>query len=131
VRKGSDRALARAGSTGDLARARGSRWPWLIVVVGVGALKADAYASLLHHRASLIAALAAALVVSVIRLRPKPLLVAALAAALLASSLAPHPALLGVALGFGAFAVLVALFFTISTVLHARQQRAARSRGGR
>ena len=113
-------------SSGEVvARRRGARWPWLVVVVVVGALKADAYASLIDHRASLIAALAVALVVSVIRLRPKPLLIAALTAALVASAVAVHPAVLGVALGFGVFAVLVALFFTISTVLHARQ------RGGR
>jgi hypothetical protein len=125
VRKRSDRAVGRADSPGEVARRTGPRWLCLIVVVAVGAVKADAYASLIDHRASLIAALAAALVVSVIRLRPKPLLIAALTAALVASAVAVHPAVLRVALGFGVFAVLVALFFTISTVLHARQ------RGGR
>jgi hypothetical protein len=125
VRKRSGRAVARGRSSGEVAaRGRGTRWPWLIVVVVAGALKADAYASLIHHRAALIAALAAALVASVIRLRPKPILIAALTAALAASAVALHPAVLGVAVGFGAFAVLVALFFTISTVLHARQRRA-------
>jgi hypothetical protein len=128
VRKRSNRAVARAGSSGEvLARGRGTRWPWLIVVVAAGALKADAYASLIHHRASLIAAVAAALVASVIRQRPKPLLIAALTATLLATSVALHPVVAGVAFGFGAFALLVALFFAISTVLHARQ-RHARSR---
>jgi uncharacterized membrane protein YhhN len=129
VRGRSDRAVARAGSSGEIVgRGRGARWPWLIVVVAAGALKADAYASLLEHRAALISALAAALVASVIRQRPKPLLIAALSAALLASALALHPAVIGVAVGVGAFVLLVALFFAISTVLHARQSRADRGR---
>jgi uncharacterized membrane protein (DUF485 family) len=92
----------------------------------VGAVKVEAYASLLHHRGSLIGVLAVGLVLSV--LRPKPLAIAAFAAGILAFALAPHPVLLGVALGFGAFALLIALFFTISTVLHARQSRAVQGR---
>ena len=126
MRKRADRAVARAGSSGEIVgRGRGTRWPWLIVVVAAGALKADAYASLFEHRAALISALAAALVASVIRQRPKPLLIAAFSAALVASALAVHPNVVGVALGFGAFVVLVALFFAISTVLHARQRHAS------
>jgi hypothetical protein len=97
------------------------------LVVAAGALKADAYASLLEHRAALISALAAALVASVIRQRPKPLWIAALSAALFASALALHPTVVGVAVGFGAFALLVALFFAISTVLHARQRHGGRA----
>ena len=62
--------------------------------------------------------------------RPKPLLIAALTAALVATTVAPHPVLLGVGVGFGAFAVLIALFFTISTVLHARQRRSRHARPG-
>lgn len=129
MRERSDRPLAPARSSGSgevVARGRRTRWPWLIVVVVVGALKVEAYASLLEHRAALIAALAAALVASVIRQRPKPLLIAALGAALFASALAPHPVLAGVALGVGAFVLLVVLFFAISTVLHARQRHAPR-----
>lgn len=95
----------------------------MIVAIAVGAVKVQAYGSLVHHRGALIAALAVALVASVVRLRPKPLLIAALMGALVATTVAPHPVLAGVALGFGAFALLVALFFTISTVLHARQRR--------
>jgi hypothetical protein len=131
VRKRADRAVARAGSSGEIVgRGRGTRWPWLIVVVAAGALKADAYASLLEHRAALISALAAALVASVLRQRPKPLLIAGLSAALVASALAVHPVLAGVALGFGTFALLVALFFAISTVLHARQRHGAQAPRG-
>jgi hypothetical protein len=84
------------------------------------------YASLLHHRGSLIGVLAVGLVVSV--LRPKPLAIAAFAAGILAFALAPHPAVLGASLGFGAFVVLIALFFTISTVLHARQSHTVQGR---
>jgi hypothetical protein len=93
-------------------------------VIAAGAVKVDAYASLLHHRGGLIAVLAIGLVGSV--LRPKPLAIAAFAAGVFAFALAPHPAMLGVSLGFGAFVVLIALFFMISTVLHARQRPAAR-----
>jgi hypothetical protein len=35
----------------------------------------------------------------------------------------PHPVLAGVGIGFGAVALLVALFFGIATILHARQRR--------
>ncbi len=99
MRQRSDRSLARTGLSGDVTRARGTRWPWLIVAIVVAALKVEAYASLLEHRGALIGALAVALVVSVVRLRPKPLLIASL--------------------------------FTISTVLHARQQHAVATPGGR
>jgi uncharacterized membrane protein (DUF485 family) len=128
VRKRSDRAVAAQGSSGELvARGRGTRWPWLIVAIAAGALKADAYASLVHHRGQLIAALGAALLASLIRQRPKLLLIAGFGAALIASAVAPHPVLAGVALGVGAFVLLVALFFAISTVLHARQRRVQRA----
>lgn len=102
MRQRADRSLERTGSSGQVTRSRGTRWPWLIVVIAV---------------------------VSMVRLRPKPLLIAALVAALLATTLAPHTAVLGVALGFGAFAVLVALFFTISTLLHARRRHSAPAAG--
>lgn len=131
MRERSDRSVALVRSSNDVAtRGRGTRWPWLIVAVVVGALKVDAYESLLHHRGALIGALALALLASVVRLRPKPLLIAALTAALVATTAAPHPVLAGVGVGFGAFAVLIALFFTISTVLHARQRRSRHARPG-
>lgn len=88
-----------ARSSSDVAtRGRGTRWPWLIVAVVVGAVKVQAYGSLLHHRGALIGALAVALVVSVVRMRPKPL--------------------------------LIALFFTISTALHARERHERWARPG-
>jgi hypothetical protein len=122
VRERSDQAVALPGSSGDLvARGRGRRWPWLIVAVAVGAVKADAYASLVHHRGELIAALGIGLFAAL--LRTTPIAVAAFSAGILAVALGIHPVLAGVALGFGAFALLVALFFAISTVLHARQHR--------
>jgi hypothetical protein len=124
VRKRADRALARAGEVA--ARGRSTRWPWLIVIVVVGALKVEAYASLVEHRGSLIAALALGLAFSV--LRSKPLAIAVFAAGILGFALALHPLLAGVGLGVGAFALLIALFFTISTVLHARQRHAGRVR---
>jgi hypothetical protein len=113
-----------ARSSGDaVARGRGTRWPWLIVVIGVGAVKVEAYASLLHDRGGLIAVLAVGLSVSV--LRSKPVAIAAFTAAILGFALAFHPVVAGVGVGLGAFALLIALFFAIATVLHARQRRAA------
>jgi hypothetical protein len=88
--------------------------------MGVGALKVQAYASLVQHRGAMIAALAVGLFAAF--LRTKPLAIAAFAAGIVGFALALHPVLDGVALGFGTFALLVALFFAISTVLHARQR---------
>ncbi len=93
--------------------------------MAVGAVKVQAYASLMHHRGALIGALAVGLVISVLRTRP--LAIAVFSAGILAFALALHPVLAGVGVGFGAFALLVALFFTISTVLHARQRRRRRA----
>ena len=94
--------------------------------MGVGAVKVDAYASLVHHRGGMLAVLAIGLLGVV--LRPKPVGIAAFAAAILALALAPHPFVLGVALGVGAFVVLMTLFFAISTALHARQEHTVRGR---
>ncbi len=126
LRKRSERAVARPESPGQVvARGRGTRWPWLIVLIGAGAVKADAYASLVHHHGQLIAALGVGLFAAV--LRTKPIAIAAFAAGILGFALALHPVLAGVALGVGAFVVLVALFFAISTVLHARQRHVRRA----
>jgi len=127
VRECTDRPLGFARPSGeDVARGRGTRWPWLIVVVGVGAVKVEAYASLLHDRGELIAVLAVGLSLAV--LRAKPVAIAALTAGIVGFALALHPVLAGVGLGVGAFALLIAVFFTISTVLHARQGHADRAR---
>jgi hypothetical protein len=74
----------------------------------------------------LIAVLAVGLALSFLRSRFVAL--AAFAAGIVAFAVALHPVLEGVALGVGAFALLIALFFTISTVLHARQGHAGRAR---
>jgi hypothetical protein len=91
----------------------------VIVLIAVGAIKAEAYASAAHHGA-LIPVFAIGLAASV--LRTKPLGIAAFGAGLLAVALALHPIALGVGFGLGAFVLLIALFFAISTVLHARQR---------
>jgi uncharacterized membrane protein (DUF485 family) len=120
VRERFGRSLTRTGSPGQVTRARATRWPWAIVLVAGVALKAQAYASLVNHRGGLIVALAVWLGFSVLRF--KPLLIAPLTAALLAFAVAPHPVGFGVALGVGAFVVLIVLFFAISTALHMRQR---------
>jgi hypothetical protein len=127
VRSRADRSLARTESSSQITRARGARrWPWVIAAFAVAIVKGEGYASLIHHRGGLIVLLAVALGFSL--LRPKPLLIAAFGAALVAFALAPHPAGLGVALGFGAFVLLIGLFFAIATVLHARQPGSRRGR---
>ncbi len=120
MRERADRSLAPTGSSSDLTRARGGRWPWAIVFVAVAGLKAEAYASLVNDRPGMIAVLAVGLGVSLLRF--KPVAIAVFSAPLLAFAVAPHPALLGVAFGVGVFAFLIALFFAISTVLRARQR---------
>jgi hypothetical protein len=90
--------------------------------------KAHVLAGVIEHRASVVAFLAVALALSVLRTRPVG--IALTAAPLLAFTLAPSSTVLGIALGLGAFAVLLALFVAIGTVLHARQnQDRARSSG--
>ena len=104
-----------------LGRPRGARWPWLIVAIAVGAFKARGVTEVIHYRAGVIAVLALVLVGSV--LRPRPVFIAAATAALLAFALAPHPAGVGIALGVGAFVVLMVLFFAIATLLQASGRR--------
>ncbi|MBV8948471.1 MAG: hypothetical protein JO286_17175 [Solirubrobacterales bacterium] len=103
-----------------LDRPRGARWPWLILAIAAGAVKARGIEEVTHHRPEVIAALALVLVASL--LRPRPVLMAAAAAGLLAFALAPHPAGVGIAVGVGAFVVLMLVFFAIATMLHARQR---------
>ncbi len=127
MRTRADRSLARTDSSSQITRARGARrWPWVIVAFVAAAVKGEGYTSLIHHRGGLIVVFAVALGFSL--LRPKPLLIAGFAAAPLAFAVAPHPAVLGLALGFGAFVLLIGLFFAIATVLHARQGRPDRGR---
>ena len=109
-------------------QARRGGWAWLIVGVVLVAAKADALAQVEHHRTVLIVVLALGLAVSVLRARP--VRVAVLAAALSAWLLDLRSTALGVGLGLAGFALLMAVFFAIATVLHARQDhaRAGRSR---
>ena len=89
----------------------------------IAALKSGALFKVLFHHGELIAVLAVLLVTSV--LRGRPVGIAATTSLLLAFVLGAHSLGLGLALGFGGFALLMALFFAISTVLLARQNRGA------
>ena len=108
-----------------MTRARGARWPWVIVAIVASAVKAVGWATLLHHRATFIVVLAVGLGSSLLRIRL--VLTAALLAVLLPVALAPHPVLLGVGFGLAVFVVLMVVFFAIATALRARD---ARPRGG-
>jgi len=105
----------------DGSRSR-RRLPLLIGGVVLALVKVDGLAVALDHRSTLFAFLALALVGAV--LRPRPVVIAATVAPLLALVLDPHSLLAGVAIGFGAFVLLMVLFVGIATALHARQARA-------
>ena len=90
-----------------------------MVGVGLVLLKAEALPELLRHRGWVIAILGLGLVSSVLRMRP--VAVALTAGPLLAFALAPGSTALGIAVGVGAFGLLLALFFVIGAVLMARQ----------
>jgi hypothetical protein len=101
----------------------------LIVGIGLALGKTEGLRELLHHQGELIALLGLGLAFSV--LRPRPVGIALTAAPLLAFALAPRSTVLGIALGLGGFVLLLALFFAVASVLHARQEqgRAAGHRG--
>ena len=107
---------------------RNRRWPAVIGGLVIAALKSEAVLKLLIHRHSLIAVTAALLLGAVLRIRPVG--TAAAAALLVALVLGAHSLGLGLALGFGGFALLMTLFFAISAVLHLRQDRASRASRG-
>jgi hypothetical protein len=115
-----------AGEKPERTRRERARWPWFIGGALLALGKAQGFAAVFDHRSGLIVVLALMLVGSV--LRPRPALVAATVAALLALALDLHPLVAGVALGLGAFLLLMVLFVGIATVLHARQG-ATSSRG--
>jgi hypothetical protein len=87
-----------------------------VVLVG---LKAEALSGLLHHRGWVIAILGLGLVSSVLRARLVG--IAMTVGPLLAFALDPGSTALGIAVGVGAFGVLLAVFFAVGTLLMARQ----------
>jgi hypothetical protein len=91
-------------------------------------LKSEALLKLILHRGELVAVLAVLLVTSLLRGRPVGIAVAT--SLLLAFVVGVHSLGLGLAIGFGGFALLMALFFAISTMLLARQNRGATGSGG-
>jgi hypothetical protein len=100
---------------------RERRWPWVIGAIVLAGLKSDAVVKIIFHRGELIALAAIALAASLLRVRPVGTAVAT--ALLLGLVLGAHSFGLGLGLWFGALALLMALFFAISSVLHARQNR--------
>jgi hypothetical protein len=115
--------LETPGTGGKTTRARGRnrRWPALIGGLVLAVVKSEGLARLVVHRGGLIAACAVWLALAVLKV--KPVAIAVTAALLIALVLGVHSFGLGLELGFGGFALLMALFFAISTVLHLRQRR--------
>jgi hypothetical protein len=106
------------------SRGRNRRWPAVIGGLVLAGLKSEGLARTVIHRGGLITVVAIFLVTSVLRVRPVGTAVAT--ALLLALVLGAHSLGLGLGLGFGGFALLMALFFAISTVLLARQRHSRR-----
>lgn len=100
---------------------RDRRWPWVIGGLVLAGLKSEGLARAALHRGGLIALVAIALAACLLRVRPVGTAVAT--ALLLGLVLGAHSLGLGLGLGFGGFALLITLFFAISAVLHARQNR--------
>jgi hypothetical protein len=119
-----------ADPEGTAARRVGRRrdWAWMVVGVGLALLKTEVLSGLLHHEIWVIVMLALGLVFSV--LRTLPIGVALTAGPLLAFALGPSSTALGIAVGVGAFVLLVGLFFAVGTVLRARQDH-SRSRASK
>ena len=113
--------LAETHDTRGLQQRRQPRrgWPCVIVAVVVGVVKSDGYRVVLHNRVGVMVAFGVVLALSV--LRPKPVHVAVAAAALVALALHPQALVLGVAIAFGAFVLLMTVFVAVAAVLHARQ----------
>jgi hypothetical protein len=119
--------LAKPGTGAKATRDRRGKRGWSAVIGGflLAVLKSHVLLRLLLHRHALIGVVAAALAGSLLRTRP---VATAVATALLAALvLGAHSIGLGLALGFGGFALLMALFFAVSTILHARQRRRSRA----
>jgi hypothetical protein len=117
-----------AGGASPAHRPQDRRWPWVILIAAGVAVKGDALASAVHHRASWLVLLSLLSFVSLLRAR---LLAAALfGGLLLAFAIDPHSVLVGIAVGVGAFFVLIVLFAAIGTALNMRDalRSAARSR---
>jgi hypothetical protein len=110
------------GAAATRSGARKRRWPALIGGLVLAAVKSEALLRLIVHRGSLIVVVAVLLGGSLLRTRPVG--TAAGSALLLALVLGAHSVGLGLSVGFGVFALLITLFFAISAVLHARQNRA-------
>jgi hypothetical protein len=118
--------LERTGTGADTTRPRkrGRRWPALLGGLVIALLKSEALAKVIFHRGELVAVVAVLLATSLLRVRPVGLAFGT--ALLVALLLGAHSLGFGLALGFGGFALLMTLFLAISTVLHARQNRALR-----
>jgi hypothetical protein len=120
--------LERPGTGTKTARSRGRnrRWPAVIGGLVLAALKSEALFRLVLNRGGLVVVVALLLAGSLLRARPIGIAVAI--PVLVALVVGAHSLGLGLGLGFGGFVLLMALFFAISTVLHARQTYASTGR---
>jgi hypothetical protein len=109
------------GTTTTRQRRSNRRWTALLGGLVLAAAKSEGLARLIVHRHTLIVVAAGLLARSLLTVRPVATAVAI--PLLLALVLGAHSLGLGLALGLGGFAVLMTLFFSISAVLHARQNR--------
>ena len=96
------------------ARSRAS-WPWIAVALVIGVGKTEGFRLLEHHVWGWTIVLGVTSGWSLLRARP--VLTALFAAPAISILLKPHPAGVGVAVGFALFAILIALFVAIGTAL--------------
>jgi hypothetical protein len=114
------------GGASPARRLQDRRWPWVIVIVAAAAAKGAVIANVFHHRSGAIVVLAVLAAVSL--LRGRPLWLAMFGGPLLAVALHPHPLLLGIAVGVGAFFVLIVLFAALGTALNMGDALRSRAR---
>jgi uncharacterized membrane protein len=103
-----------APSTKPQPRSHAS-WPWIVVALVIGVGKTEGVRLLGHHVWGWAILLGVASAWSLLRARP--VLTALFAAPAISLLLKPRPVGIGVAVGFATFAVLVAVFVAIGTVL--------------
>ena len=122
--------LEKPGTGAEATRERKRNWPWVIVGVVLAAGKVEGLHVVEHHRIELIVAVTIGLAWSVLRTN---VTVVAVGAGLLLALLLHPPFLVGAGIGLGLFVMLMTLFYAISAVLHAGQNRSTTglSRRGR
>jgi hypothetical protein len=114
-------APATAGQSREEQPRPRASWPWIAVALVIGVGKTEGFRLLEHHVWGWTIVLGITACWSLLRARP--VLTALFGAPAITLLLKPHPVAIGVAVGFATFAVLIAVFVAIGTVLRYRDSR--------